>query len=91
MPTDRTTGCDRSASGLPFLAASSSCACFNRWLSDVSRASSGDLGSCPGSSIAMHLPLICAPTLEKTGRVRAWNMAAIEPAKAPPLYECAAD
>ena len=35
----------------------------------------------------MRLPLICAPTLEKTGRVGAWNMAAFEPAKAPPLYE----
>ena len=54
---------------LPVRTASSTCACFNRSSSDVSRASSGRRGSCPGSFSAMPFSHECSRALGRcTGR-----------------------
>ena len=60
--------------------ASSACAFRSRSSSEASRASWGDIGSCPSSSSVMpSFPV--RPHVEKCG-ARAWDMPANEPAKA---------
>ena len=63
------------------------CARFSRSSSESAAHPAGDFGSCPVSSSAMCLVSLSARHASESEGAKARNMAADEPAKAPPLYE----